>query len=365
MQQAPKTKDRVSIRQLAMLYIITSFSAAVRFLPAFTAKVAKEANWVSPIAAIFPIGLLIYFLHMIISKSKDKSTFEIINELLGKYIGNFIIGIHFLWVIFLLAYYVRLNGERLVSTVYPNINMTFFIVLTFVVTSFVLRSGATAVARLGELITPILLILFVFVTVFLLPKIRADALLPVYFNDTLPIMKASAGTLSLFSFTIIILLFSNTITGKENIAKISTKAALVFLLMLILILVMTTGILGSSVAARASNPFLIIVKQISILDTIENMESLVIAMWILSDAMMVALLSTVILNIMKYFFKLSEPRNLINILFVFIYIFSLGLASNRFQIDHFSSSIIIYLNTFLGYGTPALLFIVGKIRKKI
>ena len=365
MQQAKKTKDKVSMRQLAMIYIITGFSPAIRFLPAFTAQVAKEAGWISPAAALIPIGLTVFFLHSVFSKTKDKSTFDIINSILGKYVGNFIIALHLIWVLFLLGYYVRLHGERLASTLFPNINMTLFIVIILSITSFILRSGATAIARMGEFITPILLLLFVFVTAFLLPNVRADALLPVYFNDAIPIIKASVGTLSLFSYAVIIFMFSTIITSKEKTAIIMIKAGSVYFLMLLLLLIISIGLLGSAVTARASNPFLIIVKQISILDTIENIESLVIAMWLLSDSMMIVTLALIALNIMKYLFKLSDQRNLINILLVFIYIFSLGIASNRFQMDLFASAIIIYLNTFIGYGTPALLYIVGKARKNL
>jgi spore germination protein KB len=365
MQQAQRPKNKVSMRQLVMVYIITGFSPAIRFLPAFTATVAKEAGWVSPVAAIIPIAITIFFLHKVFSKTKDKSTFDVINSILGKYAGNFIIFIHLVWVLFLLGYYTRLHGERIASTVFPNINITFFIVITLAITSFILRSGATAIARMGEFITPILLLLFIFISIFLLPKVRADALLPVYFNDTIPLIKASVGTLSLFSYIVIILMFSTDITGKENTAKIMFKAGFVYFVMLVLLLVMSIGLLGSSITAKASSPFLIIVKQISILDTIENIESLVIAMWLLSDAMIIVTMALVALNIMKYLFKLSEQRNLINILLVFTYIFSLGIASNRIEMASFASSIIIYFNTYVGYGTPALLYIVGKIRKRI
>jgi spore germination protein KB len=365
MQQAQKTKDKVSMRQLGMIYIITGFSPAIRFLPAFTAKVAKEAGWVSPIAAIIPIVLTVFCLHKVFSKTKDRNSFDIINSILGKYVGNFIIILHLIWVLFLLGYYVRLHGERLASTLFPNINITLFIVVILIITSFILRSGATAIARMGEFITPILLLLFTFTAVFLLPKTRPDALLPVYFNDSIPLIKASIGTLSLFSYAMILFMFSNSIVGKENIAKSMLKAGLVYFIMLIVLLIMSIGILGSSVTARASNPFLIIVKQISILDTIENIESLVIAMWLLSDAMMIVTLALVSLNIMKYLFKLSDQRNLINILFVLIYIFSLGIASNRLEMDLFASTILIYFNTIIGYGTPALLYVIGIARKKV
>lgn len=365
MQQLQKTKDKVSMRQLAMIYIITGFSPAIRFLPAFTSKVAKEAGWASPILAIIPIVLTVFFLHKVFSKTKDKDSFDVINSMLGKYFGNFIIVLHLIWVLFLLGYYVRLHGERLASTLFPNINITIFIVIILAITSFILRSGATAIARMGEFITPILLLLFIFVTIVLLPKVRTDALLPVYFNDTIPLIKASVGTLSLFSYVVILFMFSSTITDKENIAKIMLKGSIVYFIMLILLLIISIGILGSAVTARASNPFLIVVKQISILDTIENIESLVIAMWLLSDAMMIVTLALVALNIMKYLFKLSEQRNLINILFVLIYIFSLGIASNRMEMDLFASAILIYFNTLIGYGTPFVLYAFGRIRKRI
>jgi spore germination protein (amino acid permease) len=365
MQQPQKTKDKVSMRQLAMIYIITGFSPAIRFLPAFTANVAKEAGWISPVMAIIPIGLTMFFFHKVFSKTKDKNTFDVINSILGKYVGNFIIILHLLWVLFLLAYYVRLHGERLSSTLFPNLNITFSFVIILAVASYTLRSGAMAVARMGEFITPILLLLFAFTAIFLIPRVRADALLPVYFNDTIPLIKASVGTLSLFSYITILLMFSNNIIGKENTAKIMYKSGLLYFIMLILLLIMSIGNLGSDVTARAANPFLIIVKQISILDTIENIESLVIAMWILSDAMMIVTLAVVSLNIMRYLFRLSDTRNLVNILFVLIYIFALAIASNRMEMDLFASTIIIYLNTWIGYGAPALLFFVGLIRRKI
>lgn len=365
MQRNPGTKDKASMRQLAMLYIITGFSPAIRFLPSFAAKVAKEAGWASPFMAVIPIGLNIFFFHRIFSKTKDKSTFEVINDILGKFAGSFVIFLHLIWTILLLALNIRLHGERLISTVFPNINVTFFIVITLIVTSVVLRSGATAIARMGEFLTPILVLLFTFVSVFLLPNIREAAVLPVYFNDITPMFKASFGTLYLFSFGLLIFMVSPQITNKKGIAKILVKAALVYYTMIVVLLLMSIGILGSLVAAKASNPFLIIVKQISILDTIENIESVVIAMWLLSDSMSIIIMSTVTLNIMKHLFKLSDQKNLINILFVFMYIASLGTATNRLEIDLFSTGIFIYVSAFFGFAMPFLLYVVGKIRRKI
>ncbi len=365
MGNVPKLSHKVSVKQLIMIIIVTSISPAVRFLSTYTAGIAEEAAWVSPIPAMAVVFLTIYFIHIIFSKNPSKSTSEIIRDILGKYMGTAAIAVHFLWILFLLVYYVRFNAERMVSSIYPNVQMIVFAATTLVVVSHVLRSGETPIARMAEILLPILSILFVFVTLFLLPKIRIDAILPVYFNNTLPVLKASLGTISLFSFLFVVFFFSDTITGKQNIWRIFSKGAIVLFIMLMALLLTTVGVLGSSVAKRAPVPFLIIVKQISVLDTIENIESIVVAMWILADSILIASFATLLLNISKVLFKLSDTMNLIRILFVFVFIAALCLSTDKLQLDIMSLKVLPILNPLIGIGTPALLFIVGKLRKKL
>lgn len=362
---ASKTKNPVSIRQLIMLFTFIIYSPMVRFLPGYAAEHAQEAAWVSPWFAVIPMIALIFLMHTILNKSNGKSIPEFIVDILGKYFGKLALFVHLLWVTFLFSFYLRISGERMVSTIYPNVNITFFLIATLVVVSVIVRSGATTIARMGEIQLPILLIMFLFTCMFLFPKIRADAILPVYFNDIGNIFRASVGSVSASCYLFLLLLFSDHIVGKKNLKKSFVKGVLLISCLSVILLLVTIGTLGSSVTTRATIPFLLSSKQVSVLDTIENIESIVIATWLLTDTLLLSFLAIVFLNISKHLFMLLEPNRLINILFVFLFIFSLGIASNRMELVLLSKHVMDKINLTIGYGTPILLFAVGKLRRKL
>lgn len=72
-----------------------------------------------------------------------------------------------------------------------------------------------------------------------------------------------------------------------------------------------------------------------------------------------------ILCIIKYLFKLSGTKSLIGILTILMYIFSLYFAKSQFEMQEFSVMVAIHLNILFGFIIPVLLFVAGKIRKKI
>lgn len=365
MQSTSVSNNKVSVKQLIIVIVVMTISPTVRFLPAYAAKFANEAGWVTPWAALPPVIVTVYFIHNIFSKYQNKSTSEIIKDILGKYVGTAALIVHFIWILLLTGFYVRFSTERLVSSIYPNIDINYFTVITLVVISYIIRSGETSIARMGEILFPILFIVIGFIMLLLLPQIRADALLPISFSDAIPIIKGSAGTLSVFGYLFVIFFFSENITGKEKTRKLFLKGTAALQIMLFMVLFTSFGILGSSVIIRTPIPFLVTVKQISIADTIENIESIVVATWILSDSLLISTLFILLLNITKGIFKLSDTKNFINIFAVLIFLISNGISKNRLELDILAITGITLMNIIIGYSTPALLFIVGKLRHKI
>lgn len=365
MQSTTDTSNKISVKQLIIVLVVMSISPAERFLPVYAARNAAEAGWITPIAALPPILLTIYFMQKIFNKYKNKSTAEIIKDILGKYIGTIALSIHFFWILYIIGFYIRHHAERLVSSIYPNIDINIFIVVTTIIIAYILRFGETAIARMGEILFPILFILITFIMLLLLSNIRLDALLPIAFSDAIPIIRGSVGTLSVFCFIFVMFFFGDDIVGKQNTMKLFTKGSVVLLIMISMILFTTFGILGPSVTSRAPIPFLITVKQISIADTIENVESVVVATWVLSDTLLISTLGLILLHIAKGIFKLTDTKNFINIIGVFIFILANGIAKSRLELDSVASMINPYINAAIGFGTPVLLFIVGKLRRKI
>jgi hypothetical protein len=263
------------------------------------------------------------------------------------------------------SFSLRGSAERLVSSIYPNINITFFIVTALIFIAYILHFDSTVIARMGQVLFPEFIMLFIFLTLFLLPRIRTDAILPISYDDILPITKGGIGIMSELSFIFIFFFFSENIIEIEKLKKVMTKNIFIFLLELVALLVTTIGVLGYSVAARSPIPYLSVIKQITFIDVIENIEATVVAMWILSDALLVSTMTIICLNMIKHLFKLSETKNLVNIFIALLAVSAHGISSNRLELDLMSTTILPYFNSVFGYFIPAAIFIVGKIRKKL
>jgi spore germination protein KB len=124
------------------------------------------------------------------------------------------------------------------------------------------------------------------------------------------------------------------------------------------------GVLSSSLARRVSMPVLTVVKQISLMDVVENIEALVVAIWIFADFTLITTLLVIVLNLIKSIFNLIDTKPLINILAVLIYYLSLGISARRFELEDFTNNLLMPLNITLGYGFPFILFALSKLKKK-
>ncbi|MDF2535669.1 MAG: gerKB4, partial [Bacillales bacterium] len=138
-----------------------------------------------------------------------------------------------------------------------------------------------------------------------------------------------------------------------------------YILLSAIIIFEVIGTLTSSVVQRIPFAFLVAVKQISILDTIEKIESIVVGVFIFSDFILLSVLIFVSLNIIKSLAKLNETKHLLNLFLVLVYFLSMGITINRFDLENFSVYFLIYINLTFGLIIPIILFIVGKIREKI
>lgn len=356
-------KDKISVRQLFFVFTIIVSSAATRFLPKYAAAIAAQAGWVSPIISTVPIIAIILMLDSMMKKYEGQSMSEIINTIMGKYLGGLIQVIYLLWAVLLLALYMRYYAERLTSSIYPNINNKFLLFLSLIPIAYMLRSGFTVIARMSEALLPFIGLMLVMLSAFLLPKVRPDTVLPVYFNDIVPMVKASFGSTSILSYLFLLFFLSDKLVNMKSLKKFGYIATYVNISSIMLVDFITIGVLGSAVAERSPMPVLSAVKQISILETIENIEVIIISIWIFADFTLISTFFVVILNLIKSIFKLSDTKPLINILAILLYFLSLGIASNKFDLEEFSNTIIVPLNIILGFGFPIILFILSKLKK--
>ncbi len=190
-------------------------------------------------------------------------------------------------------------------------------------------------------------------------------LFPVTYHDALPLLKASFSSFGLWGAFTFVFFFGDKINDKEHIRRFGMQSAVYLTIASLMVLIMTIGIYGYSVIERLSLPYIFVVKSISILQTIERIDSLAISSWMIVDFVAISVIIYIIVSIIKSLFSLSDERSYVSPVVVFALIFSQYLANDRFELENYSRFISIPASIIFGFVFPLITFVVGKIRKKI
>lgn len=361
----PTDSKKISIRQAVFLFLTITYTPSVRIVSVYAAQRAKQAAWLAPTIAIIVLALISLVWQAIYKRYENLSLMDIYSVIAGGFIGKILAVIHLIWLILLTALYVRYSALRLVGSIYPNISISIFLVSILVVIAYTLRCGLTTLARLNELAFPILSGSFFILIVLMLPNIKVGFLTPITYRSIIPVFSGSVGTLGILAYFSTLFIIGDRINNKENIKKAGVSASLFLLVALLAIIIASVGTFSYSIVQRTQLPFLVAVKEISLFNTLEKIESIVIAFWLLSDFVLISLFTYFTLYILKSLFKLSDTKPLISIYLILIYILSMFLAKSVFEMQIISDVFYIPLNIALGFVLPVLMFLIGKIRKKV
>ncbi|NLP14855.1 MAG: endospore germination permease [Clostridium sp.] len=358
-------KEKISIRQAVLLFLTVISSPAIRIVPVFAAQAAEEAAWLAPIVAAFVLFLIVLVWNRIYIKYKNDSLMHIYSDIAGKFTGKFLSIIYLLWVTLLVSMYVRYFAVRLVGSIYPDTNQSIFIISILLLVAYVMRYGLVTLARLNEVVLPMFVLTFFIIFIILTPYLQVKFLIPVTYKSILPVINAGMGIAGILSYYTFLFVIGDAINNKESIKRIGTQATIFIMVNQILLIVVTVGSFSYFVIKRSQSPLLIAVKQISLFNTLEKIESVVVAIWVFSDFILICFFSILALKIIKSVFGLSDERPLISIYMISIYFLALYIANAVFELERLSSYIIIPGDFILGFIIPVIMLAIGKIRKKI
>ncbi len=356
---------KISIRQVAFLFLTITFTPSVRLIPTYAAQRAKQAAWLSPIVSVVLFLLLCLVWQALYKKNGSKSLMDIYCDIVGKIAGRIILIIYLLWMILLTALYIRYFAIRLVGSIYPNTSLSIFSVILLIVVAYTLRYGLTTMTRFNEVVLPFLVLVFYLLLLMMLPNIKFKFLKPISPRSIVPVLSASVGLTGILAYFTFLFTFGDRINNKEKIKRTGYGLSIFLVMAEVAIIAAILGTFSYRITRRVQLPFLTAVKQISVLNIFEKVEAVVIAVWVLSDFVIICFFTICFLSILKSFFKLSDTKPFISIYAIFSFILSMALASNTFELERLSEVFVIPVNIILGFVIPMVMFIVGKMRRKV
>lgn len=337
----------------------------MRFFPVFTSDVAKRAGWLAPVTAALPFLALVLIMQALFRRERESSLSDLYIKVYGKILGRFFLVIMLFWTMILLGLYVRYFVERFLSALMPNTSMAFFAITMLAVVYYTIRGGLVALTRTVEFLFLVFSLVFLILFVLSIGNMELINLLPVTHHDLLPVAKSTYYILGVWGYFSFIFFFADKINDKEHIRRFGLQGLVYMVITSVLLLVQTIGVYGYTIIRRAPQPYFLVIKAISILDTLERIESVALAFWVIIDFVVISAFMLIVISLIKSIFVIREGRALVSPVTLFAFIFSFYIARDRFEIEKFSRTIASSINIITGIGFPLLLLIVGKIRRKI
>lgn len=357
------SRKKISIRQAAILFLMFVYSAAIRIFPSYAAKTAGRAGWLSPVAAILPFICLVIIVQALFKDDRDANLSDIIRKYLGKIFGSAVIALYLLWMLVIVGIFTRNFAERFLSSLLPNTPMNFFTVTILIIVYFTLRNGIIYISRTAEFLFLILSLIFVVLFVLTTPNFEVINLFPVTYHDALPLIKSSYSNFGIWSIFTFVFFFGDKINDKEHIKRYGLQSLAYLVIMTMMLLIQTIGVYGYSVIERVPMAYAFVVKSISVLETIERIESIAVVSWVIADFIAISVVFYIIVSIIKSLFSLSDAKPFISPVTVFAFIFSLYIAQNKFELESFTNYISLPINITLGFIIPLITLIIKSVRR--
>ncbi|WP_028548470.1 GerAB/ArcD/ProY family transporter [Paenibacillus sp. UNC451MF] len=274
---------KISVRQFSILIMIGIIGDSILVLPTIVAASAKQDAWLSMLLALL-LGLASGILFgAIANKLQGKSLITGAREKLGIWGGSFF-GILFLVEFYMCDLTLLSEMSQFMTTqMMPETPVNAIILFFIAVIIIAYRYGLEAFARMGELLFPIIMMLFVFLVVFLIPQADTSNLLPIAGHGMGPIMNGivPAFTFGFAEMVVLLMLVPHVVDNTKLTKPILTSFVLggtiLFLVVLFCVLV-----LGSNLMETKYYPTFVLAQKIQVGNFLERLEAIIAFLWIIT-----------------------------------------------------------------------------------
>ena len=283
--------DGVTPKQLTAAAFVVVLSPLVRRFPRVTAAMAGRTAWLSVPLALLPLALMGLLLWGFYRRQPLGTGFaDILCRALGKWPGRVLTGLYGLWFLFYAGFLLRSGADRFITTVYPGAGPAVFVIVMALLCLPAVCGRLCPVTRAAMLFRPLMVLLFLLVFLLSVRDMDLALLLPLTREDLLPNGIAALETANMLTSATFLVFFTDHLSRRYTRRDGSAGWVLAMLGILLLMTVACLGVFGPKLTAQLNYPFFMLVRDFSSLGTLERAEPVVLALWVLSDFVILSLL---------------------------------------------------------------------------
>lgn len=311
-------------KQLFWLFLSMQVIMIMLLTPVVSIKEAKQDAWISSILATSISLIIMWSSIKVCSKYPNLDFHEIIEKIIGKWFGRFLSIVLLISFTFVLALILRQYGEFISGTILPRTPVSVIIFCILAVAIYPTFHGISVIGRLAEIFGPILILGILIPILFGLGNMHFNHLLPPFYDSgVLQIILGSLAPSVFLSDCILVLWLYNLSEHHSKKNRYLMMSILVSGILYLLTVISIIATFGVKLASSHFYPFLLLERYITIFGIIENLDSIIITVWILSIFLKICLyLFVTSYGFSRYTIKKNRKKMMLYIA-IFAYVFSL------------------------------------------
>ena len=356
-------EERISGRQFGILTFVMMLAPLIHAIPLRTAG-AGRASWLITFPVVIPLGVLFYFLFRCLERMPEGSGMGDLYLLaLGQRWGKLCCVLSTFWIVTMLIEDLRFYAERYVTEVYPETGLSLFYVALLLLMLWISRGSLGALARTGKILFWVVMTTLAVVLVMAAPKMKLYNVWPVTDTDPREVAMGTLRMIAVLAFAVPPTFLLGRVKWRSSKKGIVWWFVILAVTML-LIAVEIFGVFGPELTARLQVPFFTLAKEISFQRTIQGMEIIVAAMWVMSDTALAGVKIFAAGEALGRAFSIRRPEVVRAGLVCLTLPLCLLLPESSFEMEGYYKKYGMPFNVAMGYFLPALALTVGKLRNK-
>lgn len=356
-------KGKISSLQMAFMMYPTIVGTAIINVPSVIAKFAKNDLWISPIWASFTGFLAVYAAIQLHKIYPNQTIIQHCDEAIGRILGK---TLGFLYVIFyalMNGHGIRIYSEFIVGAFLPQTPISVVLASMILICAITVYTGLETIGRLGQLFLPVFFVPLMIAILLLLPELEPKNIFPIMENGIMPSIKGAFAPQAWFGEFFLISFLLPFLTDVENGRKWGIISVFFVMLTLVLVNLLVLFLLGANIASY-NYPLLKASRYVSIADFFENLESAVMAIWVLGNFVKFSVVYYCLVLATAQWLNLSDYRPIVFPLGLWTMLISFwGLPSQMENSQYSTLTGFPYLSILFQTLIPILLLMIAVIRK--
>ncbi len=361
--------NKMKISSSQIFWMIASMEIGMTLLLTIAPAIrdAKQDAWISMIIGSIASILITYIIVKVSLLYPNQTFIEYSQTILGKWLGKIIVIPYFFMWYSVSGVILRESSDFLhLSLFYQTPLWIVVLMLALVIVYMTYSGGIETIARCSEIFGPLIIITLVIVTILSVNNLRMHRILPVYADSGWQAILKGSLPITSFLGESAMLIMLVPFAVKQN--KVLPRAlwGVTVSSIVICITTLTVILTFGNIAADMWYPFNRMIRFISIMEFIQNIDALVVILWLLS----VFIKLSMYLFIMSYgtaqWLGIKNWKNMVWIAAIISFVIAVAFPDIDAAAMEYPTKIWTpYIFPIDIVAIPLILWIIGIIRKKV